>query len=318
MTRIGTYQHGQTVLADLMRNQGRVFQAQRQVASGRRADHFKDIPRDAPTLLSAKTVLQRSETYVQTNQTLRLRLEAYDVNLRALEQVGADLRQAVLDAIGASSGLGLAEKVDALFHQATGLLNARFGGSYIFGGTNTEQPPVDTTTVAGLIGLAEPPAAAFDNNRQVLGARTSDSETLQYGLLADDIGLDLLEAMQRTLMFANGILPAGAAGFTPAGPFADQMTSNERDFLAGELTRLESVAADLTTHTSNNGIRLGLLEATQRRHEEQMTFTKTFITEIEDVDIAEAITRMNQDQLALESSMGVMAQISRLSLLDFL
>ena len=78
------------------------------------------------------------------------------------------------------------------------------------------------------------------------------------------------------------------------------------------------MAADLTTRTSNNGIRLSLLEATQRHHEEQMTFTKTFITEIEDVDIAEAITRLNQDQLALESSMGVMAQISRLSLLDFL
>ena len=63
MTRIGTFQHGQTVLADLIRNQDRVFQAQRQVASGRRADHFKDIPRQVPTLLSAKTVLQRSETY---------------------------------------------------------------------------------------------------------------------------------------------------------------------------------------------------------------------------------------------------------------
>lgn len=318
MTRIGTFQQSQAVLADMLRNQGRVFEAQQQVASGRKAEHFKDISREIPMLFGAKTVLARVESQMETNRTLQFRLDGYDVDLRALEVVGGDLRQAVLDAIGSSSGLSFVEKVQALFDQAVGLLNTRIGDSYIFGGTNSDQAPVTTTTVAGLVALAEPPTAAFANNQIAPSARISDSQTLEYGLLADDVGQDLLQAMQRILMFEDGTLPAGAAAYAPAGPFGDELTDNQRDFLYGELARLGSVTTDLTAIVAKNGIRMEMLESVQSRHEERMTYTKRFITEIEDVDMAAAISGLNRDQLALESSISVMARVGRVSLLDFL
>ncbi len=318
MTRIGTFQQSQAILAELMRNQGRVFSAQQQVASGRKAEHFMDIAHETPMLLGAKSVMARLGSQIDTNRTLQLRLEGNDVNLRALEVVGGDLRQAVLDAIGVESGMSLTEKVKALFDQAVGLLNTRIGEDYIFGGTNSDQAPVTTTTVAGLVALAEPPAAAFANNQIVPSARISDSQTLDYGLLADDVGQDLLQAMQRILQFEAGTLPAGAAGYAPAGPFGDKLTDNQRAFLNGELARLESVATDLTTVVAKNGIRMGLLESVQSRHEERVILTLRFIAEVEDVDMAEAIAGLNRDQLALQSSIGVMARIGRVSLLDFL
>ena len=93
---------------------------------------------------------------------------------------------------------------------------------------------------------------------------------------------------------------------------------NQRAFLNGELARLESVATDLTTVVAKNGIRMGLLESVQSRHEERVILTQRFIAEVEDVDMAEAIAGLNRDQLALQSSIGVMARIGRVSLLDFL
>ncbi len=318
MTRIGTFQQSHAILADVMRNQSRAFEAQQQVASGHKGEHFKDIARDVPMLFGAKTVLARVESQVETNRTLQFRLDGYDVDLRSLEVVGGDLRQAVLDAIGSNSGLSFIARVQGLFDQAVGLLNTRIGDSYIFGGTKSDQAPVTTTTVAGLVALAEPPTAAFANNQIAPSARISDSQTLEYGFLADGVGQDLLQAMQRILQFEAGILPVGAGAYAPAGPFGDELTENQRDFLNGELVRLGSVTTDLTVVVAKNGIRMAMLESVQIRHEERMTYTKRFITEVEDVDMAAAIVGLNLDQLALESSLGVMARIGRLSLLDFL
>lgn len=54
------------------------------------------------------------------------------------------------------------------------------------------------------------------------------------------------------------------------------------------------------------------------RQEEDRAFLKGFIAEIEEVDITEAITKLNQDQTALEASLNVAARLSRVSLLDFI
>jgi len=48
------------------------------------------------------------------------------------------------------------------------------------------------------------------------------------------------------------------------------------------------------------------------------TFIDRFIANIEDTDIGEAVTKLNQDQLALESSFRVFSQLNSLSLLNFI
>ncbi len=49
-----------------------------------------------------------------------------------------------------------------------------------------------------------------------------------------------------------------------------------------------------------------------------MLFTEQTIGEIENVDIAEAIARMNVDTITLEASFMVLSRLSELTLLNFL
>ena len=60
------------------------------------------------------------------------------------------------------------------------------------------------------------------------------------------------------------------------------------------------------------------LEGVQQRHAEDRTFLMGFVGDIEDVDLAEAITRLNQQQLALEASYQVFSTLNRITLLDFI
>jgi len=50
----------------------------------------------------------------------------------------------------------------------------------------------------------------------------------------------------------------------------------------------------------------------------QVDQTKVFVSNIEDVDAAEAIANLTQRELALETSYSVLSAINRMSLLNFL
>jgi flagellar hook-associated protein 3 FlgL len=65
-------------------------------------------------------------------------------------------------------------------------------------------------------------------------------------------------------------------------------------------------------------MRYGRADELLEEHQEQETFMLNFISDIEDVNMAEAITRVNNDQTALEVSYKLTSELSRLSLLNFI
>ena len=51
---------------------------------------------------------------------------------------------------------------------------------------------------------------------------------------------------------------------------------------------------------------------------DEILLVKQFIADIENINVAEAITRLNNDQTALEASFKVFSQLNSLSLLNFI
>jgi len=318
MTRVGTFSHHQMIVQEMLRNQSRNFESQRRVASGQNADHFKDISRETPALLGAKSIQTRLEGYQRDNVFVGMRLDTYNVTLQSLEGVAQSVRKSVFDALSTGSSLEFADAIEAQFGIAVGLLNTRLDGKAIFGGTNTGVDPVNISSVTELLALAEPPSAAFSNNSTKPSAKIDDTVTMDYGVLADEVGQDLFEAIQRILLFNSGTLPTGAGAFAPAGAFNDPMDANQIEFLTNELARLETVTRDLAVQSARNGIHMNQLEETDIRQEMHLSFTVKFITEIEDTDMAEAVANLNQDQVALDVSMAMLSRVSQTTLLDFL
>ena len=78
------------------------------------------------------------------------------------------------------------------------------------------------------------------------------------------------------------------------------------------------VIDDLQLEVAQVGTDQQVLDEITIRHQETLDFTKIFISDIGDADAAEAISNLNRDQLALEGSFQVLAQIGRLSLLNFI
>ena len=96
------------------------------------------------------------------------------------------------------------------------------------------------------------------------------------------------------------------------------MTQEDQDFLVGEIANLEQLIDNISGVRGENGLNQKTLDDTQDALSLQIEQTKVFISNIEDVDAAEAIANLNQRNFALEASYNVLSQVNRLSLLNFL
>ena len=321
MTRISTFGQAQILLQDVLRNEGRVFDGQRKITSGVEHKDYKGFAIDVTTLAGAKDLKGRAESFLHDNDQVMRRLDWYDLNLKALRDIAQGLRDDVLAAVNGNTGVALRQKVDDYWQSAVSLLDSRDNGRYIFSGTLTDESPVLSTanTPAGLAAIANDvtttPTDVFGNNSVQRQARIDDALTLTYGAVASEVSDELAEGLRRVMRFDDN---AETFGFATGGPFSQPMTDDQRNFLMGEIDRLNAMIDDVDEAHSTNGVHQRTVEDSQIRLADNVTFITTFIADIEDADIGVAISRMQQDQLALDASFRMLGQLARITLLDFI
>jgi flagellar hook-associated protein 3 FlgL len=307
MTRIATLSQQQALLNELLRTNARTFQTQLQVSTGKVGQTYKDLAKDTGVLLSAKRVETRITQFQRTVTELGGRLDNQNVQLEQVASSAAQLRQSVLDALSLNSGSGLMEAVDGVFRQALSALNAQVDGSYIFAGSRVTTAPVNVATLGDL--AAAPSASGiFTNDQQRRGVEIDTGQTLDYTFLADEIGEPLMAALKSIADFNAG----------PDGPFGDQLTTLQQQFLEGILPTIKTVSQDLNNIVARNGQYHQQVASVTEAHEQSSVFIKGFISDIEDVDMAEAVSRLNQDQVASQAATYILSQLQTISLLNFL
>ncbi|GLQ05857.1 flagellin [Sneathiella chinensis] len=319
MTRISTFHQSQTLLQEMLNSQRKVADAQRQVTTGHVAEFYKDIHQDTTSLTGAKSLLARLEQHGDNNGRIQSRLFSYDQALSGLEAAGTDIKEAVMGAINSSTSLGFDAAIEGAFEAALGFLNSQTNEGYLFAGSKKDTLPVNIDNINDLLTAAEPPTDIFDNNSLKASVRIDEDRSIEVGILADEVGLEIMTALQRIVKWQNGVLPTTApVPVGPAGPMSTPLTQSDQAFLTGEIANLEKLVRDVATVRGENGLNLKTIEGTQAALGARIDQTKTFISSIEDVDSATAITNLNQMNFALEASYNVLSQINRTSLLNFL
>ena len=294
-------------MAQLMRSQSRVFIDQQQIATGKVAQTFQDIPQDAGVLLSAKSIESKIEHYIRAGNELRSRLELQDIHLEGIASAAQDLRQSVLDAVASEKGIGLMQELEGVFTTALNILNTQVAGRHYYAGTRTDVAPVNANGLSDLVAAAAA-SDLFENGQVKPSLLADDNLSIEYGVLASDVATDLFDAIKRIADYDAGV----------NGPFGTQLTPAQRQFLEGEIANLAQVTDDLNSHVAANGLNIQQVERVLARHAATEVQVKTFISDIEDVNLAEAITRLNSDQIAVEAATRVLGTLNRLSLMDFL
>ncbi len=138
-----------------------------------------------------------------------------------------------------------------------------------------------------------------DSNK--LSVRIGDDMTVEYGVTADDSAFEKLIRALYTVKNAN---------VTPG--------NIDRATLENALGLAVEAIGELPVIVSEIGANRLTLQNFKNRHEDFLVFTQETVSQIENVDVAEAISRLSSEQLLLEASYTLIAQLRQLSLANFL
>jgi len=305
--RVSSYSQQDSLINSLLRNQQRMFEDQRQITSRKQFDDYAGMGSDTTTVLGSKSFLSRTETYQDTVRDIRGRLDANDTQLEAILTNSREMHETMLGGLANNRAEGIEELLGEAFRFISAALNTNIGGNYIFSGSNTGTKPVNVQSIEDLAALSTV-ADAFDNSNVAFKARINDEVELDFGLLANEVGEDIFQSLLNIHNYING---SGA-------PFSGELTQAQYDFIQAELATLDTAIDGVQGAQASNGLAYSRLEVVDQQHRDTAVFLETFVSDIEDVNIAEAISNLNRNQLALEVSYQAIGSISELSLLRFI
>lgn len=306
MNRVATSNSYSSVLNDLMRAQVRQQEANTQVSSGKTASDLKGFARQAETLLATRSIQTKVDGFLTQGKTLTSKLESQDLALTQTADAAAGARQAISEALATGRGDSLMSELSSWFSSASDSLNARFGGRYLFAGGQVDTQPVTAASMADL--TTQPTVAAFFQNDNLTPASQLDeSTTIQSGFLADQLGSGLFDAFRQVQAFVDA-----------NGDFTGQLSATQESFLQGMLDDFEGARSSLTDATAQNGLIQNRVDKTMETQDARKSMLEGMVGGITDVDMAEAISRLQQAQTTVQASAQVFSALSQSSLLTLL
>jgi flagellar hook-associated protein 3 FlgL len=307
VTRVTTPGNYSAVLANLLAAQQRQMEAGDKVATQRNGNDLKDYARNSELLTAMKSVQSRLGVYQDQNSLIADKLSTQDTGLTRVADAAQSIRQIMSEAIASGRVDTLVEDIQAQMNNATEGMNARYGGKYLFAGGQVDTRPVTATTLADL--TSGPPISNwFKNDQFQVTAKLDEATNISTGVLASDIGTNMLTALQTFQAFNQG----------GSGPFTGQMTPAQKTFLEGQLASWDTIRQDVTTIAAHNGSNQKRVDTVGADLTSRQNSLAGMVGDITDADMGEAAAQLQQAQLSVQSAAYVFQALQASSLINLL
>lgn len=298
LNRIGDFAQSQRITGSLLSAQSRSRDIQAQLSSGKVGDRFQSIATSTERLLGAKDALQQSRQYAANNDIVIGRLQVMESAVGSIFDLASEMRTSLVQRLSdASAQPGVAATTaELLLEQVVSGLNTDLDGRFLFAGSRTDAAPV--VLDQAFAGFGGPDDTYYQGDQIEVTFRADADVSLTYGMTADRQGFRDLVGALRTVIDADAI--------------------DDRAMLESALDLINQALPRLGDYRAELGARQARLEDINLIHSNADVYLQRQISDIEDVDLALAVTRMTQDQILVESAMATIGRLSQLSLVDFL
>lgn len=307
MERVATLMHSTAMLNELSRSQRSLFDAQEQVSTGKRINEFSDSPSELGALMAAKAADAKTADFEASAKAMLGRLDLQDTHMEEMAGVIDDLKTSVLDAVANGGAAALMSEVQGAVSRMVSILNTQVDGKYIYGGTRQDVPPVTVDSLNALMGLTAT-GDAFQNNTVQQTGKVDANQSVVFGQLASALGQPLFDLARQI----------GAYNSSANGPFTDTLTETQSSFLSSLIPDFTKAYSDANAALAQNGVSYKATKDAIVRHGDTRTTLAGMIGDIEEVDMATAITNLNNAQIAMQASAKTFSMVQNMSLLDYL
>lgn len=297
-TRLGSLALINDTMRDVAVSQVRLSELQNQISSGYKSRDFEGLNGSVEQFTHVNNQLSRGTQFRTNNQVNIAKLQTADAALAKITEIVDTMKNNIVGATGATiSSSNLPQILRDLLISMGGELNATFNGHYIFGGTDTKNPPV-LDTRANSVTPGFPTDAYYSGSKDDYIMRIDERTDVTFPARADDV------AFQKVYAAVNQAIQAAEAG--------DTLTMQKAQQLIQEGQR------DLISVRSRVGSTVVNIEAIDSRIAELTTYWKELSDKVSKTDIVAASAEVAGYQAILQASYQVYARLSQLRLSDYL
>jgi flagellar hook-associated protein 3 FlgL len=297
-TRIGSLALVTDTLRDVASSQTTLATLQQQISSGMKSQNFQGLNGSVEQYTQVTSELNRA-TQFNTNNTLNIsKLNTADTALSTITDIADQMKNLMVASNGATiTTNNVPQAMGDLITSMMSQLNVTFNGVYMFGGTDTTNPPVTQAGLNAIIpGVASPNYYSGSQDDQTI--RADDTTTMAFPVRADD------PAFQQILAAAKLAITAAQTGDTTTMETAQQMIQTGQSALISVRSTVGSTSDNIT--------------AVNNRLQQQTTYWQQLSDGDAKTDIVAASTQVSSYQAILQASFQVYARLSQLSIVDYL
>jgi len=269
---------------------------QSQVDTGKRISQLEDDPATMRQVLDLQTQDSQIAQYRQNIASLQTQATTSYNAMSGVQNISARAGEIATLADGTKSPQELstyATEVTQLIQQGVQLMNSTSQGAYLFGGTQTNQPPfVATTDASGNV-----TGVAYQGNESVPGAEIAAGATVSVQVPGAN---------------TSGSGPAGLITDSRNGAdFFNHLIALQNHLLAGNTTAISSVDApalakdedNITSQMANNGLIQSHLATADSLATTQSLSVRQTVSQDSDADLAQTLTQLSASQTAYQTAL---------------
>jgi flagellar hook-associated protein 3 FlgL len=316
--RVSTSQIFYSGTSSILNGQSDLYKTQNQLSTGRRILTPRDDPVDSTLALMATQSKEVNESFLKSQGTASDHLAFLDTQLGAVSDLLQDVVSRAVqggnDTYSAQQKQAIAEELKRRFEGLVDLANTRnAAGEYVFSGNRTNVEPFSVSGSGGNYSLAGPTRVSYNGDdgqrrlqvevSQTVATTESGQEVFMRVVDADGSlnGRSVFDAVQNmidTLDSSSGVSPA---------PSYDQALDDLHD----ALDHVSRIRASV-------GARMNQMDALTEAGSDLAVQYENKLSKLQDLDYAEAISRLNQQQMQLQASQASFVKTSQLSLFDLI
>jgi flagellar hook-associated protein 3 FlgL len=288
-------------------------------ASGKKLNKPSDDPSAVRPVLNSQALLRANDRYQKTMGTALDRYNNLEDHFNHMENLltsAYETTVASLDgAYTAEDRINLANTISQIKDELLDVANSKYDGKYIFAGFEeqttpfTVNPTYDPLTYDPANSLTWPVQYRGDNN--TFSLEISPGETVKVGISGSDLFLGDADN--------DGAVDAGRYDiFATLTRIEDAMRTNDPAAIQGELDNLQKGTDQIRIEHGKIGNNTAKVERAMDNMQDAQISLQETLSRYQDADMIEAITNMTQQENAFEAALQVAAQVSQLSILDYL
>ena len=295
----------------LMQND--LAKSQAQIAARKQVLNPSDAPDQAAAIARLKSVIRRQDSYAVTINTTQSRLE---VESSVLESANSVLIRIKELAIQANSGTqspvsrqAIASEMKGLRNHLLSLANTQdTNGNYMFSGSQTHTEAFATQSDGSVVYQGDQTRMSVEvgEQRKITINRPGSDAFVRVlrGSGAEVIGVGFFQAIDDlTYAVWHG---------------EPSMSTTYRNNLIRGLNEIDALHTGVILAQGDGGTNMQVLEQQSATLDSTKLNLQTALSDIEDLDYASAITKMQQQLLSLEAAQASFAKISQLSLFNYI